>query len=217
MIFTLSFISFGSFGNNDSLEAKLKELETLHSDMKKNFDVLHKEMKKYLMYGIDWGFLRGGTKYYSRYEIAINGYDKTDEFVLTLSNNFTQEGHEVLPSKGLLPDAQKKLSLLRIRGQSFDELMRDNTQKTQLILCYKYNHKEKQLYKILMNIHNAMEVINSEIDFIKTDIKLNNMKDSQLIDRIDVLLKTYQRSNYEFHDVDANPNNEILRSFWKNL
>jgi hypothetical protein len=201
MIFSLSV--FGC-GNKDSLKVKLKELEYLHSDLSKNFGDLHKEIRKYAEYGINKGWWHG-IKYYSRVELKINGY-----------NWYLSYCDKNGPDKGLLAEAQKQLRILSSnKAQGFDELMQDNTQKTQLNLCYNYAYKEKKLNDILLNIHDAMETIRSEIELAKTDIKLKNLKESQLVERINQVLMKYQRSNYEFHDVNANPNYEILRVYWE--
>ena len=93
--------------------------------------------------------------------------------------------------------------------------MQDRTIKNQLNLCYQYDIKEKALNNILLNMYDVIEHISSEIELIQTDIKIKNMKEPQLINRINLNLTKYKTSNYVFHDEDANPNNEVLRAYWE--
>lgn len=217
--FVLLLSTFYACSDGVNLEIKLQEMERLFADLDKNYKNLHDELEKYAYYNeISNGC--SGTRKLTCIDIKLM-YRRSEQEI----NKLMEEG----PIGGLLWAAQTKIGINRyqksdrqrkmeegnvVEGNAIEDILRDETKRTQLNLCYNYAIKEQALYNILLNIHNAKEVIFSEIEMVKTDIKLKKLKDSQIIDRIDSVLKKYDRSNFEFHNVDANPNDYMLRDYW---
>ena len=174
-----------------SLESKFLELKELHKELDAHFKELHEELKKYANYCV-WIPERNHYEKTTRVGLKLNG----------LQNYYTNCECKY----GLLPEELCELSLLQRNHLTFEENISDENYRNKLNLCYNYQIKEQQLVDILLKLHDVLDELKSEIDFVETDIKLKKLSDSQLIERIDKVFHKYSKSNFEFNNVTATPN-----------
>lgn len=195
--FLILLITICGCGSESELDKKFDELEDLYKELSSHYKKLHKELKSYALYEKNnSGFF--GSKEYSFVELKLNGI-----------NSYKRV-------EGKLFEEYEDLNKLKnyFINTSFEQAILDNEVKSQLIVCHNYQTKHDILARVLLNLHNALKDIKSEIDFVNTDKKLKTMKESEVLNRIDDLFQRYDKSDFQFNDSDLEPSDNELKKYW---